>query len=166
MKNKLRISMFIGFLFTISLGSLLHFVYKWSNFNPIIASFSPINESTWEHLKMLFYPTLLFIVFSSIYWTKYYKNYITATVISLIIGLFSIVITFYTYTGIIGNHYLVVDILIFIFSSLIIYFLSYMIINKRKNICFPFLLNVIILTLLLLLFILFSYYAPNINLFK
>lgn len=166
MTKKLRISMFTGFLFTILLGSLLHFMYKWSSFNPIVASFSPINESTWEHLKMLFYPTLLFIIFSSIYWTKYYKNYITATLISLVIGLFSIVILFYTYTGIIGNHYLVVDILIFIFSSLVIYLLSYMIINKRKNISFPFLLNVAILILLLLSFILFSYYTPNLNLFK
>ena len=39
-------------------GSALHFLYDWLP-SPLTALFSPINESVWEHLKLLFWPMLL-----------------------------------------------------------------------------------------------------------
>ena len=50
----------IGFFFTIIFGTLSHFFYNWSGKNQIIGYFCPINESTWEHLKMLIVPILLY----------------------------------------------------------------------------------------------------------
>ena len=44
-----------GFLFTGALGSLLHFTYEWSG-GLLTAAFSADNESTWEHMKLLFVP--------------------------------------------------------------------------------------------------------------
>lgn len=38
-------------------GALLHFLYQWWP-NTLTALFSPINESLWEHLKILFWPYL------------------------------------------------------------------------------------------------------------
>lgn len=38
-------------------GSALHFFYDIFP-NPLVAIFAPVNESVWEHLKLLFYPTL------------------------------------------------------------------------------------------------------------
>mgnify|MGYP004555079653 CR=1 FL=1 len=38
-------------------GSALHFLYVVLP-NPLTALISPINESVWEHLKLLFFPTL------------------------------------------------------------------------------------------------------------
>ena len=43
------------YIFAMILGSLLHFTYEWSNENSFVGSFSAINESTWEHLKLLFF---------------------------------------------------------------------------------------------------------------
>ena len=40
-------------------GTLFHFIYEWSGFHPLAGLFAPVNESTWEHLKMLFFPVLL-----------------------------------------------------------------------------------------------------------
>ena len=50
----------IGFAFTGAVGTLLHFVYEWTGGNPLIAAFCAVNESTWEHMKLLFVPFFLF----------------------------------------------------------------------------------------------------------
>ena len=39
-------------------GSALHFLYDlWPN--PLTAVFAPVNESVWEHLKLLYAPFLV-----------------------------------------------------------------------------------------------------------
>ena len=43
---------------TLLLGVLLHFLYDWFP-NPITAVFSPVRESLWEHVKIVFWPLLL-----------------------------------------------------------------------------------------------------------
>ena len=48
-----------GLIFSAVLGTLSHFFYKWSGQNPVIALVSPVNESTWEHMKLVFFPILL-----------------------------------------------------------------------------------------------------------
>ena len=40
------------------LGVLLHFLYSWFP-HPLVALFSPVRESIWEHLKIVFFPLLL-----------------------------------------------------------------------------------------------------------
>ncbi len=50
----------LGILFTAALGSFGHFAYDLSKENILVALFCPVNESTWEHLKLLFFPFLLF----------------------------------------------------------------------------------------------------------
>lgn len=46
------------FAAALGLGVLLHFVYGWFP-NPVTALISPVRESLWEHLKILFLPLLL-----------------------------------------------------------------------------------------------------------
>lgn len=58
-KTKIRRYQIFSVLFTFVLGTLFHFTYKWSGENQAVALFSSINESTWEHLKLLFFPMLL-----------------------------------------------------------------------------------------------------------
>jgi len=52
-----------GFLFMSVIGTLLHFVYEWSGNNSIVRLFAPWNESTWEHMKLLFFPMLALVLF-------------------------------------------------------------------------------------------------------
>ena len=55
-----------GILFVLISGSLAHFFYEWSGHNPIVGLFTPVNESIWEHMKLIFYTMLAyshFIVF-------------------------------------------------------------------------------------------------------
>lgn len=51
------------FLFISILGTLLHFTYEWSQNNAIVGLFSAVNESTWEHLKLLFFPMFFLTLF-------------------------------------------------------------------------------------------------------
>ena len=52
----------IGFFVVVVLGIAFHFAYDFSNNSTIIGIFTPINESVWEHLKLLFYPYLLYTI--------------------------------------------------------------------------------------------------------
>lgn len=56
----LRISkpVLLAFVATTLSGACLHFVYALFP-NPVFALFSPVNESLWEHLKILFWPGLM-----------------------------------------------------------------------------------------------------------
>ena len=60
------------------LGTLLHFTYDWFGNNPIIGVFSAVNESTWEHLKLLFFPTLIVTIIGAIYYKGRIPNYVCA----------------------------------------------------------------------------------------
>ena len=53
-----------GLLFTAVLGILSHFFYDWSGRTPLAALISPVNESIWEHMKLLFFPALLWSLFT------------------------------------------------------------------------------------------------------
>ncbi len=42
-----------GIVFTLIIGTLLHFVFEWSGRNFLVAFIAPTNESVFEHLKLL-----------------------------------------------------------------------------------------------------------------
>ena len=35
-------------------GTILHFLYDWTGESILVSPFSGVNESTWEHMKLLF----------------------------------------------------------------------------------------------------------------
>lgn len=97
MKNKKeKIFTIFAIVFSIVLGSLLHFTYEWSNENTIVGLFSATNESTWEHLKLAFYPMLLTSCLR-LFLLKSNKNYLESTAMGIITSMGLIIILFYTY---------------------------------------------------------------------
>ena len=81
-----------GAFFTIVFGSLDHFFYHWSGEHPLVAAFSAVNESTWEHLKLLAAPVLLFSIFESIAYGRFRGGFLPAKVLSLILGMAAIIL--------------------------------------------------------------------------
>lgn len=57
-KTKIKKYQIISAIFVCIAGTLLHFTYEIFGKNNFIASFSAVNESVWEHLKLLFFPLL------------------------------------------------------------------------------------------------------------
>lgn len=49
---------------------LQHSVYEFLGENKIVGFFAPINESVWEHLKLAFYPMVVFILCPVTAWQK------------------------------------------------------------------------------------------------
>lgn len=123
MEKRTKRFLIIGFLFTCAAGTLLHFVYEWSGQNRIIGLFAPVSESTWEHLKMLFFPAAAWAVSGGLllHEGKDKKRLFTACAEGICIGLLVIVSFFYTYTGILGDHLLALDVLTFYFGVLATY---------------------------------------------
>ena len=122
---KVRTWHIIGVVFTFFFGTLLHFAYELSGFNPAFAVFGAINESVWEHLKLLYWP---YIVFTFIEFWIYGKNscgFFGAKSIGVICGMFFITAAFYTYTGIIGKNFLTAAILIFLMCCIIAFYVIF-----------------------------------------
>ena len=113
-----------GAIFTIIVGTLLHFVYEWSGRNELVAYIAPINESIWEHQKLLFTPVVLFSIIELFVYGKYIPNFIPVKVLSILIGILVIIASYYTYSGILGHNCLISDIGTFILGVLASYLFS------------------------------------------
>ena len=72
----LRYELF-GMLFVSILGGLLHFTFELSGFNPIVGTFSAVNESVWEHLKLGFWPILLLTIIRIQVYTKTNQQFLS-----------------------------------------------------------------------------------------
>lgn len=149
------------------LGILLHFIYEWSGNNAIIASFSAVNESVGEHLKLVFYPMLILGLIEYYFVKNIANNYIEAKAIGIFTAISFIVISFFTYTGIIGTNFFIIDILIFIISIILGEWTSYKLMKRKNESTIQTkILAGGILIFLLSCFIIFTYVTPQVNLFR
>lgn len=108
MQIKTKLNLF-RFIFISILGVLLHFTYEWSGDNLAVGLFSAVNESTWEHLKLIFFPmlllTLIEFLWAHIKEKPLPENYLPARTIGILSGMAFIVIGFYTLNGVLGRNY-------------------------------------------------------------
>ena len=163
-KNSILIFEIISTIFVMVLGTLLHFTYKWSNNNMLVGIFSPINESIWEHLKLMFFPMLITIIIWYLYKGKDIDNYLSSKVIGTVVMISFTIVFYYTYSGILGTNYTGVDVSIFFIAVALGQYVSYKLMKTKfhgNNIT-----ATIILLVLLLCFVIFTFFPPNIALFK
>ena len=113
-KKKNFIFCLVAFLFISIFGSVSHFFYQWSGKNNFIGFLFSANESTWEHLKLAIFPTLLFFL-TGMFVLKY-LNYMFAFFITLLTSMIFIPAIFYFYTFISGHSILIIDILTYFIS--------------------------------------------------
>ena len=163
-KNKfLKFTVFSG-LFVMILGTILHFTYEWSGNNIFVASFSAVNESTWEHLKLLFFPMLLTTILGYFYIRKNSSNFLCARLFGILTAIIFTTTFFYTYTGIIGTNFAFIDISIFFVAVVLGELVSYKILISDFKCNNYVALSFIII--LLICFIAFTYSTPKVGLFK
>ena len=103
MRRRLFFWELAGFLSTLGLGALLAQVYRWSGGNSLAAAFSAVNGSTWEHMKLLFFPAFLFSVAQACTMGRNYPNFLAVRAVSILAGLAGIPVLYYTCTGIAGR---------------------------------------------------------------
>lgn len=154
-----------GFAFTSLFGTVLHFLYDWLGGSVFIAPFSGVNESTWEHMKLLFWPMLLYTVFQGFFFREC-GDFLCIKLRGILLGLALIPMLFYLYNGIIGKSPDWMNIAIFFVSALAAYVYETRLFNKASLNCTNHKIAVSSLTIISLLFVIFTFNTPHLELFK
>ena len=94
-----------GGIFTLIAGTLGHFVYEWSGGAVWTAWLFPVNESVWEHLKLLILPAVVFFALGA-YFMRGANNYISALFFCIAVSAGFVTGAFYLYTSVIGHSVL------------------------------------------------------------
>lgn len=166
MKKKLDVWELFGVLFVTAIGTLLHFTYQWSGKCPAVGYFSSVNESTWEHLKLLFMPMLFYSIIEYLAVGKKYNGFLAAKAIGIMLGMLTIVTVFYTYTGVLGAHYLTLDIITFLLGVAVAFTSSRLILKNMRNNEGTQIAVLLLLALIAVCFVVFTNNPPQIALFK
>lgn len=87
--------------FVMLAGSMFHFIYELSNFNPVAAAFGSVNESTWEHLKLFFWPGLAVVLVQHAFVKDFATNYWWAKAAGLVTVPVGVIFSFYAYVGVV-----------------------------------------------------------------
>lgn len=160
----LKTNMIIGTLFVLILGTLSHFFYEWSNQNFFVGLVSPVNESTWEHMKLLFFPMLLYALITIPRLGKSFPRITSSLLTGILLGTLLIPVLFYTYSGILGRNILAFDIAVFAISVIAAFYASYRLTLSRKAQQYtPYLW--IAVCIFIICFIVFTCNPPEIGLF-
>ena len=167
MKNQILLWEIGGFFFIGIIGAALHFTFELSNFsNMVVAFFSAVNESTWEHLKMVFWPGVFFALIEYTYIRDRVNNFLIAKTVSLFVMPLVIAIGWYGYTPFTQRSVFPLDLLMFYIAVFIGQLISYKLLTlasleKRFHT-----LSATVMLLMLIAFSTFTFYPPEIFLFE
>ncbi len=165
MKKSIGLWQLMGFAVTSFAGTLLHFLYDWTGGAVWIAPFSGVNESTWEHMKLLFWPMFIYAIVQNFFFKDDEKFWCTK-LRGTLLGIALIPIIFYTYNGVIGKSPDWINIAIFFVSAAIAYlYETKMLLNQTKPCRFP-RLAFAALCVVAVLFVLFTFITPELGIFK
>lgn len=165
MKRNLLLWQFSGFAMSSLVGTLLHFLYEWTNESVLTAPFSGVNESTWEHMKLLYFPLLIFAFVQSGYF-KEYENYWCIKLIGILTGLIMIPLVFYTYNGAFGKSPDWLNITFFFISAAVSFTIETRLFYKNNLRCKRPRLAFLLICLIGVFFVVFTFAPPQIPLFK
>ncbi|MBO4854101.1 MAG: hypothetical protein J5482_03005 [Oscillospiraceae bacterium] len=147
-------------------GNLMHFVYGWSGGNPVIAALAAVNESTWEHMKLLITPWIIWSLVSLLFQRGSDRPVAAARALGLLTGMTAIPVLYYTYRGATGQNATLVNVLIFQVAVLLACCVSYEV-QKHCLLSGKIWQRVGVAVLLIVWFvtILWTFYPPAIPLF-
>ena len=154
-----------GFALVTFCGTILHFLYDWTDGNFLVAPFSGINESTWEHMKLLFWPLFLFALVQRLFFIDH-QNYWCVKLSEILLGLVLIPVLFYTYNGVFGISPDWINIAIFYISALLVFLFEWWAFKQDQLQCKQPWLAFAATCLIGVLFAVFTFAPPLIPLFQ
>ncbi len=150
------------------LGALFHFLFDLSGQNPVVGSISAVNESVWEHNKMVIMPTILFYVFFYFWKGKEYSidkdKWFTAALVSVVTMLIFIPMAFYFYTEAFGVELIWVDILLLLLANIVGQLIGLHVYRYGKGI--KWYIPVAALIIIVLVYAYFTFNPPHLPIFK
>ena len=154
-----------GFALVTFGGTILHFLYGWTGESILVAPFSGVNESTWEHMKLLFWPLFLFAGVQRLFFRDQ-ENYWCVKLLGILLGLALIPVLFYTYNGVFGKSPDWVNIAIFYISALLVFLFEWWAFKQDLMQCKYPRLAYAAICLIGVLFVVFTFTPPQIPLFQ
>ncbi|MBE7004646.1 MAG: hypothetical protein E7425_10285 [Ruminococcaceae bacterium] len=156
-----------GFLTTCLAGTLLQFLFRWTGESALVAPFSAVNESTWEHMKLFYVPFFVFALPECAALCEPFRNYLAVKAAAALTGLLAIPVLFYTLNGAFGKTPDWLNIAIFFVSTAAAYLTGYLLLRAhalRGGVLQA--VGFALLWALMLAFIWFTYHAPALPLFR
>ena len=121
-----------GLFFTLVWGNLVHFVFDWSGENELVGAIAAVNESVWEHLKLLIVPWVLWSVVEVLALRRSRICVLPARAAALLAGVLCIPTAYYTYVGSSGANVAILNIIIFQLAVLLAFFVSWRLLDKGR----------------------------------
>ncbi len=166
MAGKIWSAELVGIPFIVILGSLLHFAFAWSGYWKPLALVAAVNESVWEHLKLAFWPGLVWATVEFAAIRPKASQFWSAKGFALLIAPVFIVLMFYTYTSLLGRNLLALDITIFVVAIALGQIGSAKLINARRWKHDTCTLGTGLLLCQLIAFTSFTFYPPPFSIFE
>ena len=154
-----------GFAAATFCGTILHFLYEWTGGSILVSPFSGVNESTWEHMKLLFGPLFVFALVQRLFFRDQ-KNYWCVKLAEILLGLALIPVLFYTYNGVFGISPDWINIAIFYITALLVYLFEWWAFKNDWLQCKHPRLAFTAICLIGVLFVVFTFAPPQIPLFQ
>ena len=154
-----------GFALVTLGGTILHFLYDWTDGSILVTPFSGVNESTWEHMKLLFWPLFVYALVQRLFF-KDQKNYWCVKLAEILLGLVLIPVLFYTYNGVFGKSPNWINIAIFYISAAWVFLFEWWAFKKNWLQCKHPRLAFAIICLIGVLFVVFTFATPQTSLFQ
>ena len=164
MKRSIGLWQLWGFAVTSLVGTLLHFLYDWLHGATWIAPFSGVNESTWEHMKLLFWPMLGFAVVQHMFFREQ-PSFWRIQLRGILFGLLLIPLLFYTYNGAIGPSPDWLNITIFFISAAAAYIYETRLFYADRLQPYGWRSAKITLLVIAALFVIFTFATPHLGIF-
>ena len=156
----------LGVVVILLTGSALHFLFAWSGYWKPIAWLAAVNESTWEHLKMAFWPGIGWALVGYGVFGKAVHNYWFGKALGLLCMPVIIVGVFYGYTALLGTHNFLFDIFLFLLAVSVGQFVSYRLyLAPELGVPLQW-LGILMVAGMLLAFVIFTYLPPHVFLFE
>ena len=112
-------------------GTVAHFIYEWSGQALWAGLFFSVNESVWEHLKLVFFPSLFFLCIEYAKFSRRYPAFLAGKTVGILAGMLLIVVGYYTYTGVWGVQVPWANILLFFLAVLLSESLAWLLIPQE-----------------------------------
>ena len=165
MKQASSLWQLAGFALSTLGGTLLHFLYDWTGGSMLVAPFSGVNESTWEHMKLLYWPLLFFAPVQRPFFREQ-DNYWCVKLAQILLGLALIPVLFYSYNGSFGKSPDWINIAIFYISAGLAFLFERWAFNHDRLNCKHPRLALTAICLIGALFVVFTFAPPRIPLFR
>ena len=154
---------FGGFTFVTAMGTVLHFLFDWTG-ALFLAPISAVNESTWEHMKILFFPMLIFALIQRKYFHDY-EGFWWRKLFGILTGVGSIPVFFYTYNGVFGPSPDWINISFFFLSAGLGFWIEWLLFRREFSLPYSW-IAVGLLVGIAVAFVVFTFYPPKLPIFQ